>query len=423
MEKFMKSMTRLGAGIALLVFLLAGCAGMPTRPESTARGDYSYTKEYITWLIQKEMKGNDVTGLSIALVDDQRVVWAQGFGYADEANRVPATPDTIYRVGSISKLFTATAAMQLVEQGKLDIDKPLSTCLPEFSVKSRFPDAGPITPRTLMTHHSGLPSDFLKGMWTKNPEPFTNVVNLIRDEYAQYPPDFVFSYSNLGVSLLGNAVERIAGRPYASHMDEAVLRPLGMNYSSFSARSDTASPMAKGYRKGKETEEPMLRDVPAGGLHTSVLDLSRFMEMVFARGRAGERRILREETLAEMLRPQNGGVPLDHDFRTGLGWMLTEVGIENAGKVAWHDGATLVYRSQLIILPEQKLGVVVLSNSATAGTVVHKVASEALKLALEAKTGIRQPERNKPVERDIGLSAKERSEWAGTTPPPSGPPR
>lgn len=412
--------TKLWLFVAATVFLLVGCSTMPKKPDSLARRDYGYAKEYISWLIQKEMKENDVTGLSIALVDDQRVVWAQGFGYADDVNRVPATPDTIYRVGSISKLFTATAAMQLAEQGKLDTDKPLSTCLPEFSVKSRFPDAGPITPRTLMTHHSGLPSDFLKGMWTKNPEPFTNVVNLIRDEYAQYPPDFVFSYSNLGVSLLGNAVERIAGRPYASHMDEAVLRPLGMNHSSFSARSAAASPLAKGYRKGVETEELLLRDVPAGGLHTSVLDLSHFMEMVFARGRAGERRILREETLAEMLRPQNGGVPLDHDFRIGLGWMLTEVGIENAGKVAWHDGATLVYRSQLIILPEQKLGVVVLSNSATAGTVVHKVASEALKLALEAKTGIRQPERNKPVERDTGLSAKERQEWAGAYATPFG---
>src|SRR5512136_1519669 len=188
----MRIILKIWAGIVVLVFMLSGCSTMPKRPENASRGDYGYTKEYISWLIKKEMNKNNITGLSIALVDDQKVVWAEGFGFADETNKAPATPETIYRAGSISKLFTATAAMQLVEQGRLDIDKPLQAYLPEFSVKSRFPDAGPITPRNIMTHHSGLPSDLLKGMWTKHPEPFENVVNLIRDEYTAYPPNYVF---------------------------------------------------------------------------------------------------------------------------------------------------------------------------------------------------------------------------------------
>jgi hypothetical protein len=115
--------------------------------------------------------------------------------------------------------------------------------------------------------------------------------------------------------------------------------------------------------------------------------------MVFAGGRAGERQIIKPETLAEMLRPQNADVPLDLDFRIGLGWFLGNLaGIDTkiTGPVAQHGGATLYYRSQLIALPEQKLGVVVLSNSDTAIEVVSKVATEALKLAFEAKSGIRQ---------------------------------
>lgn len=107
--------------------LLAGCANAPQRPASVTRGDYATTREYVTRLIQHEMKKNSVEGLSIALVDDQRIVWAEGFGYADEAKNIPATAYTIYRVGSISKLFTDTAAMQLAEQGKLDIDQPLES--------------------------------------------------------------------------------------------------------------------------------------------------------------------------------------------------------------------------------------------------------------------------------------------------------
>lgn len=409
---------RLAAVVLTAVCMLAGCAAAPKKPDAIARGDYSYATDYLAWLIRKEMKRNDVTGLSIALVDDQRVVWSEGFGFADEANRVSATPETLYRVGSISKLFTDTAAMQLAEQGKMDIDKPLQTFLPDFSIKTRHGNAGPVTPRTIMTHHSGLPSDLLKGMWTKNPEPFGAVLTRIRDDYAPYPPNYVFSYSNLGVSLLGKAVETVAGRPYERHLEEALLRPLGMDRSSFASHGSTL--LAKGYREGEPAEEPALRDAPAGGLISSVLDLSRFMEMVFAGGVAGDRRILAKETVAEMLRPQNANVPLDADFRIGLGWILSGVNIENAGPVAQHDGATLLYRSQLAILPEQKLGVVVLANSATAGRVVHQVAAEALKLALETKTGIRQPERTKPTKRDTELSPEERAQWAGSYATPFG---
>ncbi len=366
---------------------------MPTQPETQVRGDYSYTKEYMSWLIKKEMKKNDVTGLSIALVDDQKVVWSEGFGYADKAGNVPATPETVYRVGSISKLFTATAVMQLAEQGKIDINKPLQSYLPEFSIKSRFTDTGPITPRSIMTHHSGLPSELLKGMWNKSPEPFENDVKLLRDEYAAYPPNYVYSYSNVGVTILGHALEKVSGHDFCTHLTVSLLQPLGMAHSKFDPAPDHSLLAAKAYRKGAEANELPLRVVPAGGLNSTVLDLSRFMKMVFAGGRVGERQIIKPETLAEMLRPQNAEVPLDLDLRIGLGWFLgslSGIDVKKTGPVAQHDGATLYHRSQMIVLPEQKLGVVVLSNSATAGEVVGNVATEALKLAFEAKSGIRQ---------------------------------
>jgi len=391
----MRQVANVVLALVAAVSVLAGCSTMPIRPESLARGDYSYTKEYISWLIHKEMKKNDVTGLSIALVDDQRVVWAEGFGYADEANKIPATPETVYRAGSISKLLTATAVMQLAEQGKMDIDKPLQTYLPEFSIKSRFADTTPITPRSIMTHHSGLPSELLKGMWTKKPEPFENDVKLLKNEYVAYPPNYVFSYSNAAVTILGHALEKVSGHDFSSQLTASLLQPLEMSHSKFDPAPDHSPLAAKAYRKGEEADELPLGIVPAGGLNSTVLDLSRFMEMVFAGGRSGEKQIIKPETLAEMLRPQNADVPLDLDFRIGLGWFLGNLaGIDTkkTGPVAQHDGATLYHRSQLIALPEQKLGVVVLANSATAGDVVSKVATEALKLAFEVKSGIRQPE-------------------------------
>ena len=390
----MKGLSLRKTSLMLLVFL-AGCSRAPVRPESVGRGDYTAVEIYVSALARHETSRNNVTGLSIALVDDQRVVWAEGFGYADKAGDIPASPDTIYRAGSISKLFTATAAMQLAEQGNWDIDRPLRDYLPGFSIRTRFADAVPITPRSLMTHHSGLPSDYLKGMWTRNPEPFTRVADRVRNEYAANPPGTVFSYSNLGMTLLGDAIGKVAGRDFASHVRDEILLPLGMSRSSFSPSADRTPLAAKGYRKGREAEDPPLRDVPAGGLNTNVLDLCRFVQMVFAGGKVGDRRILKPETLADMLLSQNDGVPRDMDFRVGLGWMLGgwgDVDIRNGGLVAHHAGATLLFHGQMIVLPERKLGVVVLANSDTAGRVVGKVAAEAIKLALEAKTGERQPE-------------------------------
>ena len=407
----------------LLSVCIAGCSGAPMRPESVGRGEYTKVAEYASALIRHEMKKRDVTGLSIALVDDQRVVWAEGFGFADKARNVPASPETVYRAGSISKLFTATAAMQLAERGRLDIDRPLGDSLPGFSIRTRFADAAPVTPRSIMTHHSGLPSDYLKGMWTRNPEPFTRVAGYVGDEYSSNPPGVVFSYSNLGVTLLGDAIGKVAGRDFASHLRDEILLPLGMSRSSFSPSADRTPLAAKGYRKGKEAEEPSLRDVPAGGLNTSVLDLSRFVRMVLAEGKTGDRRIVDPETLAEMLRPQNADVPLDLDFRVGLGWMLGGLGdidIRNGGPVAHHAGATLLFHGQMIVLPERKLGVVVLANSATAGRVVGKVAAEALKLALEAKTGDRQPEREKSEGGEGSLSPEAMQRYEGWYATPAG---
>lgn len=387
-----RKMRKVVASAAALAFALTSCGRPPKKAEHLAPGDYSYTKAFITWLIDKEMKKEEVTGLSIAMVDDQQVVWAQGFGFADSANKVAARPETIYRAGSISKLFTSTATMQLAEQGWLDIDQPIQSYLPEFSIQSRFATGGPITPRTLMTHHSGLPSDLAHGMWTNHPEPFGQVVPMLRDEYVAAPANTVWSYCNLGVTVLGHALERVAGQPYAELLDDSLLSPLGMTHSSFSQTPANSPLMSKGYHAGKEVAEPPLRDLPAGGLNTTVIDLSRFMAMVFANGRAGGRQLIRPETLAEMLRPQNTQVELDLDFRIGLAWFFDESDIGNAGPVVGHGGGTLAHISQLVLLPEHKLGVVVLTNSASAGGLVRKVAAEALKLALEAKAGIKQPD-------------------------------
>ena len=397
------------------VAALAGCASAPMRPVTIARGDYGQTQTYASELIQYEMARHRVPGLSIALVDDQRVVWAQGFGFADKERKVPASADTLYRVASISKLFTDTAAMQLAEQGRIDIDQPLQKYLPGFTPKTRQPQAA-ITVRQLMTHHSGLPRDRLKGFQNPEPRPFSELERDLSDEYVDYAPGQTYSYSNLGISLLGRVVETQSATPFAQYMRQSMLLPMGMTNSSFDTGPAASGQMSLGYSKGEAVPQVPLRDVPAAGLNSSVNDLSRFMSMVFAQGASGGQQVLKPQTVAEMLRPQNTAVPLDSNFHVGLGWMLSTLGkstIQNAGPVAHHAGGIGSFRSQLYVLPQHKLGVVVLGNSDSATDVVDRVATETLKLALQAKTGIQQPEYIPPSWAEGPLPASALRDYAG----------
>ena len=402
----MKPLT-LALSVTLAFALLAGCASAPSRPTSITRGDYAGTQAYITQLIEHGMAQNKVTGMSIALVDDQRVVWSQGFGYADLERKTSAAPNTLYRVGSISKLFTVTAAMQLAERGLLDIDQPVQKVLPDFAPLGRQPQTT-ITSRQLMTHHSGLPRDKLSGFHAAAPAPINELAGYFNQTAVAYPPGHVFSYSNLGISLLGGVVQSASGTPFAQHMQQAVLAPLGMADSSFSTGSSTSERMSLGYKQGTMEKEWPLRDVPAGGLNSSATDLARFMSMVFANGKSGDKQIFKPETLAQMLRPQNSAVALDLNFSVGLGWMLSTLGkstLQNAGPVAHHGGAVGMFRSQMYVLPQHKLGIVVLANSGSAMGLVDHVATEALSLALEAKTGIQQPKPSKVEWADTPIPA------------------
>jgi hypothetical protein len=183
-------------------------------------------------------------------------------------------------------------------------------------------------------------------------------------------------------------------------MESALLKPLGMTNASISARSPEGAAAAKGYRNGAEAADLIFRDVPAGGLNASVRDVGRFLSMIFADGRANGRNVLQADTVREMLRAQNTGLPLDLNFRVGLGWLFSGLGdidLRSAGQVAHHGGATALFHGQIIALPEHKLGVVVLGNSASARKAVNKVANEAIKLALEAKTGIREAKPTPPA--------------------------
>ena len=294
----------------------------------------------LTKFIEKEMKSKKVVGISIALVDNQETVWAEGFGFADKEKEVKATSQTIYRIGSVSKLFTALSVMQLTEQGKINIDNPVRTYIPDFKIKSRFDKPGIITTRGLLTHHSGIPSSMNYKFFSDNPFPIDSIVELLNEEYTCTQPNTIWSYSNPAYTLLGVLTEKVSGEKFKDYTQNHLFQPMNMKNSSFVLTKDMEKFYAKGYTNGKEFNEPYISQYPAGTVHSNVLDMANFIKMICNNGSFNGKQIIKEETLNEMLTQQNKDCILDDKFIMGLCWMMDSNIWNYAGKRVGHGGDT-----------------------------------------------------------------------------------
>jgi CubicO group peptidase (beta-lactamase class C family) len=376
--------------LTLLVAIgLGACASAPPRPADLARGDLRYLESYMDWYFARQMRKYDVPGVSVALVSDEKILWKKAYGYVDAERDIPATTRSVYQVGSISKTFTAAAVMQQIERGAMHLDTPIQKYVPNFSMKSRWGETPQPTLRELLSHHAGLPTYYLKGFFSR--QSLSELVDALKNEHLAYPPRETFNYSNLGPNLAGAALERLSDTDFARHMQTSLLDPLGMQHSSFALDARVEALLARGYVKGVATETVTLRDTPAGGLFSNVEDLSRFMRMILGQGMLDGRRVLSSDSVNAMLTPQFRNAPFDFGQQFGLGWMLSGIPIQGAGQVAWHNGGTKTFISQMALLPQKKLGVVVLANADRAGTLVYEAAEEVLRLALETREGIVQP--------------------------------
>jgi serine beta-lactamase-like protein LACTB len=381
---------------ALAVALLAG-----PLPRGRADGRIDPPKEYeaavaaLERFIEGQVADKDIPALSVALVDGQRIVWARGFGLADPKERVPATAETVYRVGSVSKLFTDIAVMQLVEQGRLDLDAPVTRYLPDF--KPANPFGTPITLRQLMAHRSGLVREPPVGNYfdPTGPALADTVASLNRTELV-YAPGAKIKYSNAAVATVGYVLEKTQGEPFPKYLDRAVLRPLGLKKSAFeptpAETKDLAAARMWTYH-GREFEAPtfQLGMAPAGSMYSTVLDLGRFLSVLFAGGRGPDGPVLKRETLEQMWAPQFAKPGDKTGF--GLGFALSE--LEGRRRVG-HGGAIYGFATELAALPEDKLGVVVVASRDCVNPVTTRVADVALRHLLAVRAGKPVPQIEEP---------------------------
>jgi CubicO group peptidase (beta-lactamase class C family) len=318
--------------------------------------------------MQKVMKQNAIAGMSIAVVDRDSVVWCEGFGYYDNARRLPVTGSTPFFIGSICKTFTGISVMQLQEKGKFNLDEPLEKYVPGFRPQTRTGSTSDVTIRSVLTHHAGIP-DFIKDKFSPDPPPFTGVLDIVNDDYLTFPPWTIFSYSNAGISLMGNLIETASGERYFAYLKNHLLEPMGMSGSGIMAPGNVPVSALLGYdSKGNEFHELFVFDAPAGCIYSSAEDMAKYIRMILGKGTLDGKRIIGSAALAEMMRVQNEGVYLDFGSPIGLIW---SVYYNAAGKCIEHAGGSLAHRAELCIAPESGIGIIMMSNSSAGGKAMY----------------------------------------------------
>ncbi len=385
--------------VAAALFLVTGCAGAPDVPSSEEGipAALDYIHRYAEDAAGKIKDG----GLGIVVVADGEVVLIEGFGSADEASGRPVTADTVFRIGSITKLFTAFAVMQLVEDGLVDLDEPYAIYVPAFSIQTRSP-AQAITVRDMLTHHAGLPGDIFNG-WAgaANERPdseaaYRDYPALLRGEYTTSVPDTVFSYSNVAFSLLGILVEEVSGTSYSEYVQTHILRPLGMESSGLYAEERFADWIATGYASGNNDPNTLshIRDIPTGSMYASLQDMGAFMQMIVKEGTlpggglsGGDVTIVDRATFMEMGRRQNVSVALDFGFSIGLAFWLTNPTPIPDARLMSHSDSILPYHAVLITAPDEDLAVLTVTNVDAAASVADDVATESITRLIEAGRG------------------------------------
>jgi serine beta-lactamase-like protein LACTB len=356
----------------------------PAFAEPPAR--YATAIKAIETLVERERIDAGIPGISVAIVDDQTVIWSKGFGHADLAKTRPATPDTVYRVGSVSKLFTDIAVMQLADEKKIDIDAPVTKYLPDF--KPAGEGADKITLRMMMAHRSGLIRESPVGSYFDPDRPtLEKTIASINGIALVYPPGTKTKYSNTAIAAVGLALEKVDGRPFARAVRERVLVPLGMVSSDFEPTAAVKKNLAEALMwtyHGREFPAPTfeLGGAPAGCMYSTATDLAKFMIAVFADGKGLG---LRHGTLAEMLTPQF------EKSGFGLGFMIGDL---DGRKRVGHGGAIYGFSTELAFLPESKLGVAVVANKDVTNRVTTRLADAILTSLSAAKEGKALPVAN-----------------------------
>jgi CubicO group peptidase (beta-lactamase class C family) len=334
-----------------------------TPPTFEDPNDPVEVETFLDQVFNQQIEKFHLAGISAVVVKDGQVFFQKGYGYSDVAKQIPVDPaETIFRIGSISKLFTWTAVMQLAEQGKIDLNADINTYLPDFQIPDTFPE--PITMRNLMTHTAGF-EDRATGIEARSPEDMIS----LHDCLASYLPDRIrpagelTSYSNFGTALAGYIVEVVSGMPFEQYIETYIFEPLSMSHSTFRQPLPPVlqDQLANSYSYKQEYVPGSFTYVnlrPAGAMSSTAHDMANFILAHLQEGRFEDLAILKPETMHLM----HTHLFSNDERLDGVAYGFFEETV-NGKRVLWHSGDIGNYHSILAIIPDDSLGFFVNYNS------------------------------------------------------------
>jgi CubicO group peptidase (beta-lactamase class C family) len=337
----------------------------PQVPESSPQRAHEMTaadvEAFLDGILPLQLKRDDIAGVTVAVVKDGKLLFAKGYGYADvEKNKPVSAQETLFRPGSVSKLFTWTAIMQLFEQGKLDLDRDINDYL-DYKIPEAF--GKPITLKNILSHTPGF-EEQIKDLFSVDATS-PNLGQYLKTHIPAriYPPGTVPAYSNYATAIAGYIVERVSGRPFEEYIVENIFKPLKMNRSTFTQPlpSNLTPLMSNGYRLGSDAPEPfeVINPFPAGSLSSSATDMAQFMIAHLEEGQLDDGRILKPET-ARLMHSRLFGLD---DAANAMCYGFYEES-RNGHRIIGHGGDTVYFHSDLHLVLDQKVGFFVSYNSA-----------------------------------------------------------
>lgn len=347
MKKYLPT-NRKSYGYALITFLCISSFNAHSQPKPEKHKDLS---NLINVWLEYEKDYKNVPFMSGVIVDDQEIVWSGTFGHADVENKVVADENTMSSVCSISKVFTATAIMKLVDEGKLKLDDKVKDILPKYSVIQKYPQGGEVTIRSLLSHTSGLPRDTNHGYWAAPKHPFPtedSFYESLSTQETTAPVGEEVSYSNIGYALLGQVIEEVTNSTYKQYMQNSIFQPLNMSNSIVEMQAPLyGNKHAIGYsaptRYGKRERAKFYQVkamAPAMGVSSTAMDLAKFAMWQFRLADSDKPELMSANTLKSMYESQSS----KSDERVqGYGYLLDST--KDGREWAMHGGVCPGYTS------------------------------------------------------------------------------
>lgn len=394
MKRTIKIIAKILGGLLLIIVLVAGGIYLMTPKQPQATNEMKSEADLDTYL-QSLVDNETPPALSVAVVKDNEIVYAKGFGDADARQQKTASADTVYHWWSVTKIYTAVSILQLYENDKLDLDAPVTDYLPNFAVTYPTDEHPPITIRHLLNHSSGLPDnvpDILNWVHGAN-DPALNQTALLNEKLPDYAtllftPGTESRYTNIGYMVLGAIIEDVSGQSYEDYVMENVIRPLQMNHTGFLVSDAMAKDEAAGSHhtthlftpiilSNDQLADTLIREkdglrywfnriyndqTAPTGLIGSAADQAKFMQAYLNEGQFDGGQILSPETIKLMNQVSQieSGNPIEGRYLQGLGWKVYVD--ENGRNYLAHAGGGPGFAADMRIYPEENLGVFIAGN-------------------------------------------------------------